>query len=38
VLPHTDHYSDTLVRLPLHMSLTDAEVAAICTTINQHNP
>lgn len=36
-LPHADRYSDTLVRLPLHMSLTDSDVAAICNLVNQHN-
>ena len=37
-LPNSNRYSNTLVRLPLHMSLTDADVEAICTLINQHKP
>lgn len=35
-LPHTDHYSDTLLRLPLFFELTDAQVQAIVQLIHAY--
>lgn len=32
-LPHADHYSDHLLRLPLYFELTDGQVDAICASI-----
>lgn len=32
-LPFTDHFSETLVRLPLHLHLKDSEVEFICESI-----
>lgn len=34
-LPHTDHFADTLLRLPMYFDLPDQEVERIVETINQ---
>jgi dTDP-4-amino-4,6-dideoxygalactose transaminase len=36
VLPLTDHYSETLLRLPMYFELTNEDVVTICNHIKQY--